>query len=707
MKATLQIKNFRVFDQTGCSISLSPITFLTGCNSSGKSSAVKGIFLLDSFMSQIKKAVENGDSINLSKYKLDFSTYPNNTLGRFSKVLNRSCDEKELITFEYTTYSLYLGKNVNVVLNFTKSENDELDNGYLHSMEIYVDDELFYKTGKGTSSCCNLNFIKEQFAYFTIAEWVAHNYMGACGEYDLTNNISREEFEQCKKTTEDFLCKNGKRRCSDIYYHIRYSKLDPIVKSSDLAERYIKAIEYSSDNDMIFVVPVVENYLSAVSVGDFKDKCNALLDGSSDESDLVLLNKVLDDFTNSNASDFGEYFKMKEDEYLSEVQMNGIFSPISGLVVPKMSHFSLKQDFGARNPLNIICSIDKGGKVVQCDNPSQKEEQYNVWVQTPLSFSMLYEFVMSLNERYMKGKDIEEFYQKEDECFGYSYVHFAYRALTRFACNFISDCLLPSWVGSLSYVGSSRVDVKRMYSLEDRNSFSALLKRYFEGKKKYLDNNFHKVNKLYVPDSFMNSWIRKFGIGEKISLEFDKEGLGVQIRLFKQSGKECQLLADEGYGITQLISVLLEIETAILNATPVKENGYYGLHNLPQFKHEALSQAITIALEEPEIHLHPKYQSMIAEMLMDAYKRFNIHFIIETHSEYLLRRTQFMVAQEKYENQDMLLKECPFKVFYFPEEGSAYDMQYRVNGKFTQSFGEGFFDEADKWVMKMYELEED
>ena len=67
MKTKLNIKNFRVFDENGVVFELNPITVLTGSNSSGKSTAVKALFLLNSFLSQIKKAADNGDKIELLK----------------------------------------------------------------------------------------------------------------------------------------------------------------------------------------------------------------------------------------------------------------------------------------------------------------------------------------------------------------------------------------------------------------------------------------------------------------------------------------------------------------------------------------------------------------------------------------------------------------------------------------------------------------
>ena len=57
MQTNLTIKNFRIFDEEGVLFEVNPITILTGSNSSGKSSAVKAILILNSFLEQIKKAI--------------------------------------------------------------------------------------------------------------------------------------------------------------------------------------------------------------------------------------------------------------------------------------------------------------------------------------------------------------------------------------------------------------------------------------------------------------------------------------------------------------------------------------------------------------------------------------------------------------------------------------------------------------------------
>jgi len=88
---------------------------------------------------------------------------------------------------------------------------------------------------------------------------------------------------------------------------------------------------------------------------------------------------------------------------------------------------------------------------------------------------------------------------------------------------------------------------------------------------------------------------------------------------------------------------------------------------------------------------------MLAAMFFDAYTNYNIHFLIETHSEYLVRRTQVLVAEAQYKDEQELTEKCPFKVYYLPriEDGEPYELGYQTNGEFKNKFGKGFLDVAD------------
>ena len=113
----------------------------------------------------------------------------------------------------------------------------------------------------------------------------------------------------------------------------------------------------------------------------------------------------------------------------------------------------------------------------------------------------------------------------------------------------------------------------------------------------------------------------------------------------------------------------------------------------------------TICIEEPEIHLHPKYQSLLADMFVEAYQKYNIHFIIETHSEYLIRKLQTMVASKNNE-----LGSGDVSIYYIAsnDECDGVDKVRKINimedGRLSSPFGTGFFDEADNLAMELLNI---
>ena len=81
--------------------------------------------------------------------------------------------------------------------------------------------------------------------------------------------------------------------------------------------------------------------------------------------------------------------------------------------------------------------------------------------------------------------------------------------------------------------------------------------------------------------------------------------------------------------------------------------------------------------------------------------KYGFKFIIETHSEYLVRQSQVFVAEQKYKDEKDLRDNNPFKVYFFPQDKDPYPMVYRTDGKFSNEFGTGFFDEANKLIYKI------
>ncbi len=726
MNTTLKIKNFRVFDENGVSLDIKPITILTGSNSSGKSSVTKAVILLNSFLAQIKKAVDNGDPIRLDDYKIDFTQYPNNLLGRFDRVVNENSKSKK-ISIGYTVYSYMLSKDVDVDLVFSADENDELNNAYLDSITMSTEDGVFYSSSNSEPSYCNLNILKEDYVTFLLIEREEV-------EIKRSNNpaLSREEFyfKGCRKVgdllelaDDDTVYRDTveKSRIYDISCYVRTRNVEKTILENNSEIAFLVA-NGAKNKGSLFNIPIL-NELSKLDKKDVRDFVNSKcvykkekqkeyreslafgvdfprMMGANAHKIAIVTDRILEAFENSEFETFDLFFKDFERRYFEHACTKS--ARVQAL---KSEHLSFYRGdvFGEYSNYNYDIPSEYENSYLK---RRTSEEIQEFWKTRKLTFDALYVVVREWNTFFDYNQN------KFEEKYNYD---IAYNLLAEFAAEVAKEVLTPEWADNISYVSSSRVDIKRLYTLENRDDFSQMLREYF--KKRHHD--YERVR----ADRFINEWIRRFGIGHSISLDVDDEGLGVQIRLHKTvDDKKGRLLADEGYGVTQLFSILLQIETVLLGAhyNPSNAAQYerlvelhngdfpYTFREWEEFGREDGCMGHTIIIEEPEIHLHPNYQSLLADMLLDAYLNYNIHFIIETHSEYLIRKTQVMVANKNYKDEEELKKESPFMVYYIDGRNRdlpVYAMGYRISGGFENKFGEGFFDEAAKLDMTIIRKE--
>ncbi|MCX6878657.1 MAG: DUF3696 domain-containing protein [Verrucomicrobia bacterium] len=149
-----------------------------------------------------------------------------------------------------------------------------------------------------------------------------------------------------------------------------------------------------------------------------------------------------------------------------------------------------------------------------------------------------------------------------------------------------------------------------------------------------------------------------------------------------QSGSETRLaLQDVGYGISQFLPVLI---------------------------HSFASKNQLIAIEQPEIHIHPRLQAELGDVFIEsALGGNNNKFLLETHSEHLilriLRRIRETTAGEMADWPEALRKACPngirpedVAVLYVePGEDGAKVVELPVtsDGDFARPWPDGFFDE--------------
>ena len=670
-----KVQNFRVLNQEGFEFDLSkPITFLTGCNSSGKSSLVKSLLVLNNYMEGLREDYKKTNDFDLLKHTLGLGKTAYQ-LGNYKSVLHRG-ETDGLLHFSYTIQPKQTLIPFTVEYIFAESEDDALNDASLKQLIITSDDKIILKISIQDKQPIldSYNFVPLKESYF---------------QYSLLLHILK--FEDIKYAwdmygdggyTDEEMSKMEKDKDKESSLSAYQDQSCPFSKSfqNHIANDKVYKIEddysfrQSVFQNLIYYSPLVD-FLKDCPKSEIGDKIRSLCEKKDDNVEAAIRH-----FEKSPFENFSDYLRDLENTH--GLSFNGHIRFITEDLL-----YNLKEETYGKFKSEWSYSEHELSSVLYEFDQRHNEEIEELRENPDFEFILnaYFELAAKLDNKF---KDLRFYIENNDTI---AEPHPGFEQFYRYVSCVMVSLLNPDEFKNVHYISSESAKIKRLYSLDGENdSFNQILMRHIEAKRNYKKGY---SDDSYTPDEFLNTWLQKFGIAHHISIKNTDDGQGVTLRIFTdENDKEGHLLADEGYGMTQLFSIILGIETLALSIPK---------HYISYDKREKEYDYSLMAIEEPENHLHPSYQSMLAEMFHDAYKRFNIHFIVETHSEYMIRKSQLITAGMNFTSNDEADEKSAFITYYMPKDGIPYSLGYRKDGKFKEQFGTGFFDEASNLAFEL------
>jgi predicted ATPase len=226
----------------------------------------------------------------------------------------------------------------------------------------------------------------------------------------------------------------------------------------------------------------------------------------------------------------------------------------------------------------------------------------------------------------------------------------------------------------LKYLGPLRDDPRALYSLPTsadpthigyKGEYTAAVLDLYGSSQVEFSAPEGSSNIIRMPlKDAVKFWLQYFGIAENC-FTHEEGKLGHRL-LIKSSGIAKVLdLTNVGVGVSQVLPIIV---MSLISAP-----------------------GATLLFEQPELHLHPKVQSMLADFFMSMV-RIGRQCVVETHSEYLVNRLRLRVAESPWGSslKDQIQ-------IYFVEQSGAYSRFLNVN---INDYGavpewpDGFFDQG-------------
>lgn len=213
----------------------------------------------------------------------------------------------------------------------------------------------------------------------------------------------------------------------------------------------------------------------------------------------------------------------------------------------------------------------------------------------------------------------------------------------------------------IDYLPVLRSTQERLYTFKSQGSvYNQILDEY-------------QVTVLLEDQEWINSKLIDFNIAERVKIRMEPE-IGYWVTIHN-NGKDYSPI-DIGFGFSQLFPILMKI---IMNKEGI------------------------LIIEEPEANLHPNLQSMLANVFVEAFYRFKLQFLIETHSEYFIRKLQHLTATKVIPTNFTAIHYIESNIYADPK---SYQIEILNDGGINRTFGEGFFDEAINLQFELLKLKQ-
>lgn len=175
-----------------------------------------------------------------------------------------------------------------------------------------------------------------------------------------------------------------------------------------------------------------------------------------------------------------------------------------------------------------------------------------------------------------------------------------------------------------------------------------------------------------------SSWCEDF-FGVSIAVE--KDGGHLSLFITPKGDADSKInIADTGFGFSQMFPILAQLWTAQKTKDFRKRN--------------KIRIPLIFAIEQPELHLHPKLQANLADVFVSSIMAANdaqidLRIIVETHSEYLINRIGNIISAGKLPNDDASV--LIFERKSYAEETKIRRASYSKEG-FLENWPYGFFE---------------